>query len=157
MTSPLALHRCLATALLMGGLLIPVFGHAEAVNAPAGGSASASLNFKVIIPPVLQVLENAPSPGLQVEGPGAWLGQQRLVVMSNLKRGFCAHLRAASGDASGWTLDIPSASGVRAERVSDGWRLCSQRPGPHQLDLQHHFQTPGSAPAWPVATDITAL
>lgn len=157
MTPPNTLHRWLVASLLTGGLLIPVFGHAEAVRAAAGGSASASLNFKVIIPPVLQVVENAPSARLQADGAGTWLGQQRLVVMSNLKQGFCAHLRAPAGSAGGWTLELPAGSGVQAERTADGWRLCSQRAGRHQLELQHRFQTLGSVPAWPVATDITAL
>ncbi len=157
MTPPIALQRCLAAVLLTGGLLIPVSSQAEAGWAPAGRSASASLDIRIVIPPVLQVLENAPSPQLQPDGAGAWLGQQRLVVVSNLKRGFCAHLRAPDGRAEGWTLDLPAGSGVLAERAADGWRLCSQRAGRHQLDVQHRFQASGSVPAWPVATDITAL
>lgn len=157
MTSLTPLQCCLVAVLLTGGSLIPVSSRAEAGWAQPGGGASASLNIRIVIPPVLQVLENAQSPQLQADGAGAWLGRQRLVVMSNLKRGFCAHLRAPAGEASGWTLDVPAGSGVLAERAVDGWRVCSQRAGQHQLDLQHRFQTSGPVPAWPVATDITAL
>ncbi len=158
MTPALTLHRWLTAALLTGGLLIPVFGHAEARWAPPGGNASAALNFRIIIPPVLQVLENAPAARLQTDGAGAWLGQQRLVVVSNLKRGFCAHLRGNAGqDDAGWTLQAQPSSGVLTERVADGWRVCTLRAGRHQLELEHRFQTRGGAPAWPVSTDITAL
>lgn len=158
MSPVFTLHRWLAAALLTGGLLIPVFGHAEARWAPPGGSASASINIRIIVPPVLQVLENAPASVLQADGAGAWLGQQRLVVVSNLKRGFCAHLRGDAGqDAAGWTLQAQPSAGVLTERVADGWRVCTLRAGRHQLDLEHRFQTRGNAPAWPVATDITAL
>ena len=158
MTPAFTLRRCLTAALLAGGLLAPVLGHAEARWAPPGGSASAGLNFRVIIPPVLQVLENRPAPRLQAEGAGAWLGQQRLVVVSNLRQGFCAHLRGSVGtDTAGWTLRALPPSGVLTERVADGWRVCTLRAGRHQLELEHRFQTGGVEPVWPVSTDITAL
>lgn len=156
MTSLPSLSSRAAVAVLALALL-PASALAEARRAISGGQAAASVGIRVVVPPVLQVLENVPQHRLEQDATGAWRGQQRLVVVSNLRRGFCAHLRAAATDASGWSLDTGAQPGVLTERVADGWRICSLRAGRQQLELQHRFPPAGTAPAWPVATDITAL
>jgi hypothetical protein len=45
--------------------------------------------------------------------------------------------------------------------VSDGYRLCTARPGRYTLLLQHEFDTAAgsdrTALRWPVQTDLTAM
>jgi hypothetical protein len=47
---------------------------------------------------------------------------------------------------------------VRLEPTTDGWRLCTFRPGRYTLQLQHQFGRTAlqTAQRWPVQTDLLA-
>ena len=150
-------HQLASAAAALALLLAPVPGAADAMMATAGGHASASLNFRIVIPPVMRVIEN--SHPAQIDG-----GQpveQRLVVLSNLKHGFCASLRLSDPAVAGWRLQTDEVGGVTLQPMADGYRLCASRPGRYTLRLQHDFNaTPGgeqAALAWPVQTELMAL
>ncbi|MEZ5701074.1 MAG: hypothetical protein R3E42_02560 [Burkholderiaceae bacterium] len=62
----------LALPLLAGLLWVwPNHGHAEASLGGDAGKASASLNFRIVIPPVLQVLENSHPQQIQTNADGS--------------------------------------------------------------------------------------
>jgi len=147
----------LATALTaMGLLLAPLPVHAEAALTTGGGPASASLNIRLVIPPVMRVIEN--SHPLAIDGPQPV--EQRLVVLSNLRQGFCASLRLSDPHVTGWQLRTDEVGGVTLQPVAGGYRLCASRPGRYALRLQHDFSspaTPATAMAWPVQTELMAL
>lgn len=133
---------------------------AESGFAPPGGKASASLDFRIIIPPVMRVLENSHPSELIPDASGALSGQQRLVVVSNMRRGFCVSLRTAEPQRAGWRLEKSGgADGVSLEPVQDGYRLCATRPGRYTLQLRHEFAASEqlSAQRWPVQTDLSTL
>jgi hypothetical protein len=144
-------------------LLAPLASQAESGFAPPGGNASASLDFRIIIPPIMRVLENSHPTELQADANGTLSGQQRLVVLSNMKRGFCVTLRRADAqNAAGWNLlNAGEQGGVTLTPVADGYRLCTARPGRYTLLLQHEFNAPApvlqTAMRWPVQTDLTAM
>lgn len=141
-------------------LLIPAtsIGESRLVNQ---GNASGSLDFRIIIPPIMRVLENSHPMQLDAEANGDWSAQQRLVVVSNMKRGFCVTLRMSTPEVDAWRLNTAAESGVTLNPVADGYRLCAPRAGRYTLLLQHEFDAPRNAAAgalrWPVQTDITAL
>ena len=158
-----SIRPALVTALTALGLLLaPVNGLSESVVVTGSESrgASATLNFRIVIPPVMRVLENSHPLQIDPEADGSLSAQQRLVVMSNMKRGFCVTLRLADPALDDWQLTTAPQSGVQLSPVADGYRLCSNRPGRYTLLLQHQF---GSSPAssnalnWPVQTDLTAI
>lgn len=141
----------LATA----ALLLPASGLAESRFAPPGQGASASLNIRIIIPAVMQVLENShPS---QLEGDQPF--EQRLVVLSNMRHGFCAILRLNDTAVDGWRLQAEEVSGVSVQAVADGYRLCTRQPGRYTLRLRHEFgaRAEQTALGWPVQTELMAL
>jgi len=136
-------------------LLAPAPGAAEAVLVTGAGKASAALNFRVVIPPVMRVIEN--SHPMQIDG--AQPVEQRLVVLSNMKHGFCASLRLNDPQLTGWRLKTEETAGVTLQPLADGYRLCANRPGRFTLRLQHEF-APGpfqAAQTWPVQTELLAL
>ncbi|MDO9638468.1 MAG: hypothetical protein Q7J44_07995 [Pseudotabrizicola sp.] len=141
-------------------LLIPAPGMGESLLVTQG-RAGASLDFRIIIPPIMRVLENShPSQLVPVVG-GDWSAEQRLVVLSNMRRGFCVTLRMNTSDVEAWRLQTEQSGGVTLSPVSDGYRLCTPRPGRYTLLLQHEFEASGNGDMqslrWPVQTDITAL
>ncbi|MDZ4123566.1 MAG: hypothetical protein U1E02_05220 [Hydrogenophaga sp.] len=141
-------------------LLIPAPGMGESLLVKQG-RAGASLDFRIIIPPIMRVLENShPSQLVPVVG-GDWSAEQRLVVLSTMKRGFCVTLRMNTSDVEAWRLQTEQTGGITLNPVSDGYRLCTPRPGRYTLLLQHEFEASGNGDMqslrWPVQTDITAL
>ena len=153
--------RSILAGLATGALLLaPTTGMSEAaVAGPAG--ASASLRISITVPPVVRVLENShPTQLIPVVG-GDWSAEQRLVVVSNMKRGFCVTLRMSTSDVESWRLQTEQTGGITLNQVSEGYRLCTPRPGRYTLLLQHEFESRGNSTMqslrWPVQTDITAL
>lgn len=140
-------------------LLAPLPGAAESSLVVGSGNASATLNFRIVIPPVMRVLENSHPEQLATGEGGALSAQQRLVVVSNMKRGFCVTLRQADPQLRGWRLQTPQEGGVSLSPVADGYRVCTTRAGRYTLLLQHEFQTLAGADAlrWPVQTDLMAM
>lgn len=146
------------------GLLLapaPSLGESMLITGSEGGGASAALNFRIVIPPVMRVLENSHPLQLDASADGALSAEQRLVVLSNMKRGFCVSLRLATPGVDGWKLQTAPDNGMNLSPVSDGYRLCSTRPGRYTLMLQHRFDvtSPGQPDGlhWPVQTEIAAI
>lgn len=152
-TAPLSTR--LATVLTVLGLLLaPATGTADAMLA-GSGKASASLDFRIVIPPVMRVIENSHPPQIDGDQPV----EQRLVVLSNMRNGFCASLRLTDPRLSGWQLQTDQLGGVTLQPVADGYRLCASRPGRYSLRLQHDFGASATHTAldWPVQTELMAL
>lgn len=55
--------------------------------------------------------------------------KQLLVVLSNLKHGFCASLRLSDPTMDGWRLQTDEVGGVTLQPMANGYRLCASRPG----------------------------
>ncbi len=142
-------------------LLAPLPGAAESSLVVGNGNASATLNFRIVIPPLMRVLENSHPEQLAASENGALSALQRLVVVSNLKRGFCVTLRQTHPQLSGWRLQTAQEGGVSLSPVADGYRLCTARAGRYTLLLQHEFPALADADAdglrWPVQTDLMAM
>lgn len=157
----------LLPALVAGALLlVPATSIGESVLTRQG-NASAALDFRIIIPPIMRVLENSHPVSLEAEASGDWSAQQRLVVMSNMKRGFCVTLRMSAPEVDAWRLRAVKGDGLNFSEVDEGYRLCAPRAGRYTLLLDHQFNaahradpgttTSNNALPWPVQTDITAL
>lgn len=161
--------RSALLALASLGVAWPTTGMSESVQVTGTntGGASASIDIRIVVPAVMQVIENSHPSQLGVPVDGRWSAQQKLVVHSTMKRGFCVSLRLAEPQVGGWQLQTAQQGGTTLTPVADGYRLCTSRPGRHTLMLQHAFATAAgaaSAPAaeppalrWPVRTDVTAL
>lgn len=150
-------QRLLPTVAPLALLLAPMPGAAEATLVTGSTKASTSLDFRIVIPPVMRVIENSHPARIDSEQPV----EQRLVVLSNLKRGFCASLRLNDASVAGWRLQTDEVGGVTLQPMADGYRLCASRPGRYTLRLQHDFGNTTSgqqtAMAWPVRTELMAL
>ncbi|MBA4264006.1 MAG: hypothetical protein C0453_02900 [Comamonadaceae bacterium] len=158
-----AVVRPYLIALAALALGMPGTGMSESVliSGVANRGASASVDIRIIVPPVMQVLENSHPMQLGEPVDGQWSAQQKLVVMSTMKRGFCVTLRLATPQVDGWQLNALQEGGATLRAVADGYRLCTDRAGRYTLLLQHAFATEnplaGDALRWPVRTDLTAL
>lgn len=153
-SAPLSVR--LATMLTALGLLLaPLPAATEASMTPGSGQASARLDFRIVIPPVMQVIENSHPAQINGDQPV----EQRLVVLSNMKNGFCASLRVQDPALAGWRLQTEEGSAATLQAASDGYRLCVNRPGRYAFRLQHDFGSTvaQAARAWPVQTDLMAL
>jgi hypothetical protein len=154
-----------ALPLLAGALWAwPGSGHAEASLGGATGKASASLNFRIVIPPVLQVLENSHPQHIQSNPDGSsTTAEQKLVVVSNMKHGFCIALRQPdAGNKTHWQLQQSPTSatggGAVLSPTSDGYRLCTSRAGRFTLRLQHQFASASRGPLpWPIQAELLTL
>jgi len=134
-------------------LLAPPSAVAEAALVAGRGSASASLDFRIIIPAIMRVVEN--SHPVRIDGSEPV--EQRLVVLSNMKHGFCANLRPSDPRLQGWQMTADATAGVTLQAMADGYRLCAHRPGRYTLRLQHDFGPQSHALAWPIHTELMAL
>lgn len=115
-----------------------------ALSLPAGAESNTSLDFKIVIPPVVALLEN------QVTGNS----QQRLVVLSNVKSGFCVNLSIAGSGRIGWEIQqVSELESINLSLVDNGYQLCSKRSGIHEILLIHSF--PNGVEGWPVNTVLT--
>lgn len=141
---------------------VPTPGLADSLLVTGGetAGASASLNFRIVIPPMIKVMENSHPLQLTAGAHGDLSAEQRLVVLSTMKRGFCVTLRLATPGVDRWQLHTPPAHGVSLTPLDDGYRICSARAGRYTLVLQHRFgvNAPGQqAMRWPVQTDFSAI
>ncbi|MES2842274.1 MAG: hypothetical protein V4794_18510 [Pseudomonadota bacterium] len=152
------LLACLTSSAL---LLVPAPSMGESTMV-IQGNAGASLDFRIIIPPIMRVLENSHPTQMDPLAGGDWSAEQRLVIVSNMKRGFCVTLRMSSPEVDAWRLQTEQSGGITLSPVNDGYRLCTPRAGRYTLLLQHDFEAarntlPTASLRWPVQTDITAL
>ncbi|MFW2355916.1 hypothetical protein [Hydrogenophaga sp.] len=157
----IAKHSLVSALAACALLLFPATSIGESVLV-GSGSASAGQEFRIVIPSVLRVLENRYPVSLVAESTGNWSAQQRLVVASNMKRGFCVTLRVSVPEVQAWRLRTPQVRDITQEAVRDGYRLCASGPGRYALVLNHEFDAATQRSAfgallWPVQTDITAL
>ncbi len=123
-------------------------------------SASASIDIRIVVPPIMRVLENSHPTQMDPMLGGDWSAEQRLVVLSTMKRGFCVTLRMNTPEVDAWHLKTEQTGGITLTPVNDGYRLCTPRAGRYTLLLQHDFEAAGNATEslrWPVQTDIMAL
>lgn len=124
-------------------------------------SASASIDIRIVVPPIMRVLENSHPTQMDPLLGGDWTAEQRLVVLSTMKRGFCVTLRMNTTNVEAWRLQTEQIGGITLSPVSDGYRVCTPRPGRYTLLLQHEFDASANnsmqSLRWPVQTDITAL
>lgn len=153
-----SLRAALAASAL---LLVPATSVGEGLLIGAGKDG-AELEFNIIIPPILRVLENSHPELLEPNANGDWSAQQRLEVVSTMKRGFCVTLRMGAPGVGAWRLRTPQSGTITLDTLQEGYRLCTSRPGRYTLLLHHEFDatTQGSttgALRWPIQTDFTAL
>jgi hypothetical protein len=140
-------------------------GESVQVNGMRTSGASVSVDIRIQVPAVMQVIENSHPMQLGAAVDGRWNAQQKLVVHSTMKRGFCVSLRLDAPQVEGWRLDTAQEGGTTLSEVADGYRLCTTRPGRYTLLLQHAFESEQAAASnpernalrWPVRTDVTAL
>lgn len=153
-------NRLSAALLAVGWLLTPATGMSESALGGASRPASAALDFRIVIPPVMQVLENSHPRQLDTFAGGEASALQRLVVVSNMKRGFCVSLRQDAAPLGTWEVQTAPQSGMQLSPVANGYRLCGSQPGRYTVLIQHRFRSSdGSLNAvnWPVQTDISAI
>lgn len=110
-----------------------------------------AVNFAIVIPAMLRLLENDHPTSLpafaEISSPIS--AQQRVVLVSTMKSGFCMDLRLnpMRGDqahVADWQVQLaalPNAAAARArvESVDGGWRVCARHAGRFELALQHAF------------------
>lgn len=135
-------------------------GESLRVSGNRSTGASASVDIRIVVPPVMQVLENSYPMHLEGAVDGEWHAQQKLVVVSTMKRGFCATFRLITPTVDGWQLRFQQEGSATLSAVADGYRVCTTRAGRHTLLLQHAFATESlvsDALRWPVRTDLMAL
>lgn len=153
-------------ALLMASLTAPVPAAAESGFSAGETKVGASLNFRVVIPPVVRVTANDHPAVLAAaqDGTGAQQATQRLAFHTNLRRGMCVDLQLADPGVAQWDVHTDSAVGATLSPAMGGWRLCVSRPGQHDVTLHHTFTlrpaAVAAAPlatAWPVQLQLAAL
>lgn len=135
-------------------------GAAGAFSADASGS-SASLDFRVVIPKVMRIMEN--DHPLELPAPDRHTSriavQQRLVLMSTLPRGFCMDLQIGQQTLSDWQLQLSGSPGTWVQASGSGYRLCTGRAGRYDVALTHDFKASdmqGHLRGWPVQVGLTA-
>jgi hypothetical protein len=141
---------------LLTGLVMACPATAESVMAHGAQAASARLTLRVVVPPMVRLQEDAHPAELASD-----VAQQKLVIQTNLRQGFCAALRLANDAHTGWTLRVASGDEVWLQPSGEGYRLCTKGPGLHTVHLEHRFDTPttpdGVPRTWPVQTEIASL
>jgi hypothetical protein len=150
---------------LMAGLCLlfsPLTSQAESTLGIHGGSASATVRIRVVIPPVVRVLQDLHPISLEAAVDDRLRAEQRLVVSTNMRQGFCLDLQKHIGPDTAWNVQAVGGDAVVITAQGGGYRLCGDRQGVYTLVLQHEFQPAGSvgnvgALAWPVRTELTAL
>lgn len=157
------LHR--ATPLLLAGLGLMLSSAAALAQSGAGlngASASATVHIRVVVPPVVRVLQDVHPRALEPTADPTVTAEQTLVVSTNIRHGFCLDLRHNGPPGTPWQLRSVGGDAVAISPQGDGYRLCGDRPGLHTLVLQHEFQpvgtdAPDTALPWPVRTELASI
>lgn len=143
-------RRLLGFCLLCtGSLCISTMTLANSVTGTDGKPVSAALNFTIIIPAVLRMMENTHPSSLPIPQSSTTQieAQQRIVVLSTLRRGFCMDLRLNQAQVASWQLQVSGSKSSWVEAVVGGYRLCIGRAGRYELALQHEFGLKQASPA----------
>jgi hypothetical protein len=158
-------------------------------DAPASPGASATgtkstkdaVDFAIVIPAVLRLLENNHPTRLHAPADSAApvSALQRVVLVSTLRSGFCMDLRlnplpADQAPVTDWQVQLAAPAGTSNARIDafdGGWRVCTGRAGRYELALLHAFSfqptarligpdkasEPAATWGWPVALSLSAL
>lgn len=153
-----------ASPLLLAGfglLISPLSALAESSLGLNGASASATVRIRVVVPPVVRVLQDIHPRALEPVAAQTLTAEQTLVVSTNIRQGYCLDLQTSRHPGTPWQLRSVGGDAVVITQQGDGYRLCGDRPGIHTLVLQHEFQPDASGPAtplpWPVRTELASI
>lgn len=146
---------------LLIGLSLSWSAAAESRLVTGQGSASASIDFRIVVPAIVRVLGNQHPSSIQLADASA---RQELEVLTTLRQGFCAVLRLNTSGIRDWSLHSSSA-GVQILRTADGYRVCAPRNGRHRIALEHRFSvdaasdrlSSAAALPWPVQTELSSI
>ena len=136
-------------------LLSPGLAQSESAVGSNGHSASARVNIRVTIPPVVNLLENH-HPLVLAPEPGAITARQRIVLHTNVRQGACVELRNTAEPRAPWDVHPIGGEPVSVQAFTGGWRLCTARAGIHTVLIEHRFGA-DAAGHWPLRTDATLL
>lgn len=161
-----AQHPIAVIALCAGLLWAPASALASEALSAEGHPASAALNFSIIIPAVLRIVENShphllPPADSQTSRISAL---QRMVLVSTLGKGFCMDLQLTRRQVADWQVQLSGSVGARVQASGSGYRVCTRRAGRYELALRHDFSLKDNSPGetvpaldWPVSMSLTAL
>ena len=128
--------------------------------------AHAPLNFTIVIPQILRILENTHPPMLQasLHSPASQVtASQRIVVLSTMGKGFCMDMSLTQAQVTDWNLSISGNVGSRLQQTAGGYRLCLSHAGRYEMTLQHEFGVKVASSArsntqpgldWPVQVSV---
>ena len=142
----------------LAALMLP-----SALNAQA--LSSAHVDISVVIPPVVQVLQDMHPLNLATGMPqnNVLSVQQRLIVFSNLKSGLCVTLQQTSEQVEKWSVELtPATEGVSVTAMENGsYSVCTKYIGKKNIDLQHSFAFKANSPLfsalrWPIVWSIAS-
>lgn len=165
-TYPMSFSRLMAlSALLVAMFCIPQSSRAGEMLSVDKPQASTKLDFAIVIPAVLRILENShPAALLSADTTGSLISAtQRMVLVSTLGKGFCMDLQLNQQQVAGWQLNVSGSTGTRVEAADGGYRVCALRPGRFELALQHAFSLKERKPgadasasnfSWPVSVSL---
>ena len=167
-TYPTSFSRFMALSVLLVALcctsLSSRAGEMLSVDKP---QASTTLDFAIVIPAVLRILENNHPTLLSADADSAPVpALQRMVLVSTLRKGFCMDLRLNPQQVADWQLSLSGSAGTRVETADGGYRICTSHAGRFELALQHVFNlktspaTPTNQAAalrWPVSMSLASL
>ena len=144
----------------LGLVMQPAWANA---NLAKDGRATSALDFAIIIPPILRILENSHPSTLVFDDSGLLPGSpvtqiQKIVLISTLRSAVCMELRLVEAQIANWQVRLGGSAGVRIETTEGGYRLCTQRAGRYELALQHDFyQMQGRVTNinWPVSLSMS--
>ena len=129
--------------------------------------AQSALNFGIVVPEILRILENSHPPTLQPTGDapvGPIPALQRVVVLSTLGKGFCMDMSLVHAHIASWKLRVSGTAGSWLQQTAGGYRLCLRRAGRYELALEHEFElkdagsatvNPASGLGWPVNVSLS--
>lgn len=110
---------------------------------PIGSKVSSAVNFSIVIPEVLRILENNYPPvlmaAIDIQVPRI-SAAQRIVVLSTMGKGFCMDMSLKKSHITDWNLRLSGSTGSSLEQTAEGYRLCLRRAGRYELALQHEFE-----------------
>lgn len=149
----------LATAL---ALLTPAVGGASSSIAFNGKSASASVNIRIVVPPMVRILGDSHPQELAIAQGRPIEALQKLTISTNVARGFCLQLQSTQKSEAGWQLQQLDGDKVSITPSQGGYRVCGGRNGAYTLVLKHAFSITENNEnlammAWPVHAELHTL
>jgi hypothetical protein len=165
-TYPTPFSRLMALSVLLAAFFCtPLSARAGEMLSVDKSQASTKLDFAIVIPAVLRILEDShPAALFSADTTGSLISAtQRMVLVSTLGKGFCMDLQLNQQQVAGWQLNVSGSAGTRVEAADGGYRVCALRPGRFELALQHAFSLKERKPgadalasnfSWPVSVSL---